>query len=73
MKRKTETTSKTEPRSKLSALTLGQTSLRDYFAGQALPVIINTLGTTDTIINIARSAYDFADAMLLVRKSGAGN
>ncbi|WP_439538722.1 hypothetical protein [Sphingomonas sp.] len=43
-------------------------TLRDYFAGQALPVVVALLGrdvgTADTL---AKDAYTIADAMLAAR------
>ena len=55
---------------------VGGMSLRDYFAGQAIPAIIERCGAdhrqphehiTDYF---ARKAYEVADAMLLARKAG---
>jgi hypothetical protein len=50
-------------------------SLRDYFAGQALLGIMANyttakFGATDA--DVARGAYDYADAMLAVRAKTEG-
>lgn len=48
-------------------------SLRDWFAGQALIGIMSNyttaIGATDA--DVARAAYDYADAMLASRRGGA--
>ena len=49
-------------------------SLRDWFAGQALIGIMSNyttakFGATDA--DVARAAYDYADAMLASRRGGA--
>ena len=58
----------------------GGMSLRDYFAGQALPAVIaayteangRCIGTDHVKYNCAAHAYQFADAMLAERnKPGA--
>ena len=49
-------------------------TLRDWFAGQALPIIIQegrpTEGTGTTFDWMAQDAYRFADAMLAERAKG---
>lgn len=50
-------------------------SLRDYFAGQALPSVIGMIGIPEDAPDdlwdaaIARQAYALADAMLVARKA----
>ena len=53
-------------------------SLRDWFAGQALPAMMQMAGVPkdparcDAVItNVAAAAYQFADAMLAAREGGA--
>ena len=49
-------------------------SLRDWFAGQALIGIMSNYTTTKfgaTDADVARAAYDYADAMLASRRGGA--
>ncbi|UNK39332.1 hypothetical protein MNR02_06405 [Shinella sp. H4-D48] len=51
-------------------------SLRDWFAGQAIPAIIERCGADHRLPHehitdyFARKAYEVADAMLLARKTG---
>ncbi len=48
-------------------------TLRDYFAGQALPVVTALLGRdVGTADMLARDAYTIADAMLQQRASDNG-
>lgn len=53
-----------------------QISLRDYFAGQALGELVRAgiTGEVDdfTPIQVAKTAYNFADAMLKAREKGDG-
>lgn len=47
-------------------------TLRDYFAGQALPVVTALLGRdVGTADMLARDAYTIADAMLAARQEQA--
>jgi hypothetical protein len=58
------------------AYTVGGMSLRDYFAAQALPAVIETyerangpcLGTDHIVRNVPAIAYKLADAMLKARE-----
>lgn len=43
-------------------------TLRDWFAGQALPIVIEELGLGDSAAKIASYCYILADAMLEERK-----
>lgn len=44
-------------------------SLRDWFAGQALPVVMQAADTRKhTIADVGIAAYSFADAMLAARE-----
>ena len=51
----------------------GGMTLRDYFAGQAIIGIMSTAAAFDRVDRridmVARKAYEFADAMLVERKS----
>ena len=44
-------------------------TLRDYFAGQALPILIKDYTTGDGKVEfaVAKTAYEYADAMLKER------
>lgn len=43
-------------------------SLRDYFAAAVVPSLMNEIGYREPFIEVARNAYDLADAMLKARK-----
>lgn len=44
-------------------------TLRDWFAGQALRIAFDDRGHNATLNDIARDAYDYADAMLRARET----
>ncbi len=43
-------------------------TLRDWFAGQALPAILQILSLKDDYTDVVAAAYSWADAMLEERK-----
>lgn len=45
-------------------------SLRDYLAGQAICAMVAPLGPKERILDRARAAYEWADAMLIARQKG---
>lgn len=44
-------------------------SLRDYFAGQAMPILLHQATIKDTAKSVALASYAMADAMLKARKA----
>ncbi|PDT47296.1 hypothetical protein CO661_14030 [Sinorhizobium fredii] len=46
-------------------------SLRDWFAGKAIPELMRDPGDRAPFCEVAKLAYEMADAMLAARKAGA--